>query len=88
LLSLSERYIKVRPKVGTTYYCYGFALKNLKRPDEAMDALAKCYLIKNPSSAKAKAFLDQVYKGLHRGRLEGEDQILARARQEVTKLLQ
>ena len=85
LLSLSERYIKVRPKVGETYYCYGFALKNLKRLDEAMDALAKCYLIKNPQSTKAKDFLDLIYKGQHRGLLAGEEQIINKARQDVAK---
>jgi len=86
LLSLSESYIKVRPKVGETYYCYGFALKNLKRTDEAMDALAKCYVIKNPQSTKAKDFLDMIYKMQHRGRLAGEEQIISKARQEVEKL--
>ena len=86
LLSLSESYIKVRPNVGETYYCYGFALKNLKRTDEAMDALAKCYLIRNPQSTKAKDFLDMVYKLQHRGRLDGEEQIISKARDEVAKL--
>ena len=86
LLSLSESYIKVRPKVGETYYCYGFALKNLKRADEAMDALAKCYVIKNPQSTKAKDFLDMLYKLQHSGRLQGEEQIISKAREEVAKL--
>lgn len=83
LLSLSERYIKVRPKAGQTYYCYGFALRNLKRYDEAMNALAKCYLIKNPVSEKAKGFLDSVYRSQHKGSLAGEEQIIAKARQEL-----
>jgi len=83
LLSLSERYIKVRPKQGETYYCYGFALRNLKRYDEAMNALAKCYLLKNPVSAKAKDFLDLIYKGQHRGSLAGQQQIIAKAKQEL-----
>jgi tetratricopeptide (TPR) repeat protein len=83
LLSLSERYIKVRPKAGQTYYCYGFALRNLKRYDEAMIALAKCYLIKNPVSEKARNFLDSVYKGQHRGSLAGEEQIISKAKQEL-----
>jgi tetratricopeptide (TPR) repeat protein len=86
LLSLSERYIKIRPKVGQTYYCYGFALKNLKRYDEAMLALAKCFIIKNPLSTKAKDFLDLVYKSQHRGNLAGEEQIIAKARLEVAQI--
>jgi hypothetical protein len=88
LLSLSERYIKVRPKVGQTYYCYGFALKNVKRYDEAMDALAKCYLMKNPLSSKAKDFLDLVYKQQHRGILVGLDQVIGKAKQDVSKMMQ
>jgi tetratricopeptide (TPR) repeat protein len=86
LLALSEKYIKVKPKVGETYYCYGIALKNLKRFEPAMDSLAKCYLIKNPLSTKAKDFLDFVYKGQHRGSLAGEEQVIGKARAEVVSL--
>jgi len=86
LLSTSEKFIKVRPKVGEAYYCQGLALKNLKRLDEAMDALAKCYVLKNPISTKAKALLDMIYKGQHRGLLSGQEAIIAKAKQDVAKL--
>jgi hypothetical protein len=86
LLSLSEKFLKVKPKVGEAYYCQGFALRNLKKTDEAMDALAKCYLLKNPISAKAKTLLDMTYKGQHRGSLEGQEAIISKARQDLAKL--
>jgi hypothetical protein len=86
LLSLAEKFLKVRPKVGETYYCQGFALRNLKRTDEAMDALAKSYLLKNPVSAKAKTLLDMIYKGQHRGSLEGQEAVISKARQDLAKL--
>jgi hypothetical protein len=86
LLNLSEKFIKVKPRVGETYYCQGFALRNLKRTGEAMDALAKCYLLKNPMSTKAKALFDMIYKGQHMGSLNGQDAIIAKARQDLAKL--
>ncbi len=85
LLNLSEKLIKVRPKVGEAYYCQGFALRNLKKPDEAMEALAKCYILKNPVSAKAKTLFDMIYKAQHRGSLEGQQAIIAKARQDLEK---
>jgi tetratricopeptide (TPR) repeat protein len=85
LLSLSDKLVKARPKVGEAYYCQGLALKNLKRLDEAMDALAKCYVLKNPVSTKAKALLDMIYKGQHRGLLDGQEAIIAKARQDIAK---
>jgi tetratricopeptide (TPR) repeat protein len=86
MLSLSDKFIKARPKVGEVYYCQGLALKNLKRLDEAMDALAKCYILKNPVSTKAKALLDMIYKGQHRGMLDGQEAIIAKAKQDIAKL--
>ncbi len=86
LLSLSEKYIKARPKTGEAYYCQGFALRNLKKPDEAMNALAKCYILKNPVSPKAKTLLDMIYKSQHMGSLEGQNAVIAKARQELEKL--
>ncbi len=85
LVAWSERYIKLRPRVGETYYFYGYGLKNAEKFNEAMDALAKCYVLKNPISPKAKDFLDFIYKARNKGSLAGEDAIIKKAQQELSK---
>jgi hypothetical protein len=85
LITQAERLIKMRPKVGETYYFLGTGLKNADRFPEAMDALAKCYLIKNPLSAKAKEFLDFIYKARNKGSLDGEDALIKKVQQDFNK---
>ena len=84
VLGLSERMIKLRPKLGETYCFYGIALKNKKRYPEAMDALAKSYVMKNNKlAAKAKEVLGLVYKGVNKGSLVGLDELIKKAQQEI-----
>lgn len=85
LRPLSERFITLFPKVGETYYCYGAALKEEKKFPQAMDALAKCYVLKNPASERAKSFLEYVYKAQNKGSLAGIDAIIQKARADVLK---
>jgi tetratricopeptide (TPR) repeat protein len=85
LLGLSERFVKLRPRAGETYYFYGAALRDAQRYPEAMSALAKCYVIRNPASSKAKTFLEFVYKSQNKGSLLGMNKIIERAQIEVAK---
>jgi tetratricopeptide (TPR) repeat protein len=81
--NLAERFIKLQPKVGETYYYYAQALDNLKRPEEAINALAKCYILKNPGSERAKLYLDSIYKRTHQGRIDGLDALIQKVRAEI-----
>jgi len=83
MVPLSERFIKVCPKVGETYYYYGLALNGLKKFEEAMNSLAKCYLYKNKGSDRAKTFLEMIWKGRHQGKLDGLDAYIAKIRTEI-----
>jgi tetratricopeptide (TPR) repeat protein len=83
VLSSSARFIKLQPRVGETYYYQGQALDGLKKPEEAMVSLAKCYIFKNPGSDKAKLFLDSIYKRLHQGKTDGLIEMLQKIRKEV-----
>ena len=84
MLPLTERFIKLRPRVGETYYYYGQALNELKKYDEAIDALARCYILKNPGSDKAKLFLDAIYKNTHHGSIDGLDALIKRVRASIS----
>jgi tetratricopeptide (TPR) repeat protein len=82
VVAQAERFIKLRPRVGETYYLLGSALKELKKNTEAMDALAKCYVLKCPVSEKARQYLEYIYKGMNRGSTAGLDAIIRKARSE------
>jgi len=85
LLGLSQRYIELRPKVPETYYFYGAALRSENRLNDAMDALARCTVVRNPMSRKAREFLEFVYKSQSKGTLIGLDKILKKAQAEMAQ---
>jgi tetratricopeptide (TPR) repeat protein len=90
LMSLSERLISLQPKLGETYYFYALALKNNSKFNEAMDALAKCYVLKNRLSPRARDALELMYKARN-SRLDsvginaGVQKLIKQAEAEVSK---
>jgi tetratricopeptide (TPR) repeat protein len=85
VITQCERLIKLRPRAGEAYYFYGAALKNVGRVPEAINALAKCTLIKNNASRKANEFLEFVYKSQNQGSLLGLEKIKRVAQDELNK---
>jgi tetratricopeptide (TPR) repeat protein len=85
VITLCERLIKLRPRAGETYYFYGGALKNVGRIPEAMNALAKCTLLKNSTSSKAEDFLEFVYKSQNQGSLVGLEKLKKAALADLNK---
>ena len=83
LVSWAGRFIKLQPRIGETYYYLGQALDSLKKPDDAMVALAKCYVLKNPGSDRAKLYLDSIYKRTHQGKTDGLDAMIQKVRTEI-----
>jgi tetratricopeptide (TPR) repeat protein len=83
VITLAERFIKLRPKVGETYYFYGAALKNEQRYPEAISALAKCAVTKNSAARKARGFLEYIYRAQNNGSLIGLDKVLRKAKAEM-----
>jgi hypothetical protein len=79
----SEGLLKVRPKVGEAYFFWGTALRQQNKLPEAMEALAKCYVLKCPVSDKARQFLEVLYKGTHNGKITGLDALIQKARSEI-----
>jgi tetratricopeptide (TPR) repeat protein len=85
LEKLAERFIKLFPRVGETYYYYGATLQETKRYQQAMNALAKCYILKNPGSERARQRLEFLYKSQNKGNLAGIEAVYQKARAEVSK---
>jgi tetratricopeptide (TPR) repeat protein len=83
VVTQAERFIKVRPKTGEAYYFLGAALKEQSKIPEAMDALAKCYVLQCRVSERARQFLEVIYKGTHKGSTTGLDAIIQKARADI-----
>jgi tetratricopeptide (TPR) repeat protein len=83
VVTLSERFIRLQPRVGEIYYSYGQALDSLKKPDQAIEALIKCYLFKNSGSEKAKLYFESIYKRSHQGKTDGLDAVIQKVRSAI-----
>jgi tetratricopeptide (TPR) repeat protein len=83
LVAWAGRFIKLQPRIGETYYYLGQALDSLKKSEDAMVALAKCYILKNPGSDRAKLYLDSIYKRSHQGKTDGLDTMIQKIRSEI-----
>lgn len=85
LMKQSERFVRLRPRVGEGYYFYGSALRNANKNDEAMVALAKCSLIRNAAAGRARKYLEVIYKSQNKGSLIGLDKVFKKAQAELGK---
>jgi tetratricopeptide (TPR) repeat protein len=83
LKGLCERALKIRPKFGEVYFFQAVILRKEKKIEEAMNAFAKSYLIKNPLQKKAKELLDSTYRSFNKGSLIGQEKIIKKAMQEI-----
>jgi len=83
LRGLCDRALKVRPKFGEAHFFMAITLRREKKIEEAMDALARCYVIKNPLQKKAKELLDVTYRSYNKGSLIGQDKIVKKAMQDM-----
>jgi len=81
--SLAERAVKLRPLFGEAYLHYGFALKNQQKLPEAINAFAKCSVIRNQYMARAKQQLDLAYRAAHNNSLVGEDKLIIEIKKQL-----
>jgi hypothetical protein len=85
LASLCDKVLKVRPKFGEVYLYQGIVFKNAKKPQEALMAFAKCYVVTNQFKARGKQQLDVLYRAEHGGSLIGQDKLVSQAASEMRK---
>lgn len=75
--------LKSAPQNDAAYLYLGLSYWRLQKLDEAMDAFAKGTVLEKQNSAKAKEYLEQIYKTRNNGSLDGLDQVLAKAKAAV-----
>jgi tetratricopeptide (TPR) repeat protein len=82
-LELYGKVAKFDPKNDAAYYYIGMSKWQGKDPEGAIEAFAKCTVLNKPTAAKAKSYLEQLYKARHQDTLDGLDQVLAKAKTDL-----
>jgi hypothetical protein len=81
--SISDRAITIRPRFGEAYLYKGIVLKNETKPQEAMVAFARGFVIKNPLQSKCKQQLDLLFRAANGGSLIGQEKFIKEAMKDV-----
>jgi tetratricopeptide (TPR) repeat protein len=83
-LELYGKVIKFDNKRDDAYYSIGMSKWQTKDQAGAIDAFAKCVALNKPAtSAKARNYLEQLYKPTHNNTLDGLDAVLAKAKTDL-----
>lgn len=83
---LYEKVVKYDPKNDVAYYYIGMCKWQNKDQEGAIDSFAKTVVLNKTMAAKAKQYMEDLYKAQHSGAadpLAGLDEVLAKARTEL-----
>ena len=75
--------VRVNPRSNEAFYYIGQSQWKQQKLEEAMNAFAKSAVLNGGYSARARQYLEEIYKSTHAGLLTGLDQYLERARREL-----
>jgi len=78
-----QELLKLDPKNDTAHLFVGLAHWRLQQLDEAEKAFAKAVVLGGQNSAKARQYLETIYKPRNSDSLDGLDQLLAKAKSEL-----
>ncbi len=83
-VELFEKVISFSPKGDDTpYYYIGMSKWNSKDPEGAIPYFAKAMVLNKSNAAKAKQYLEELYKARHNDSLDGLDQVVAKAKSDL-----
>jgi tetratricopeptide (TPR) repeat protein len=82
-IELYEKVAKFDSKRDDAYYYIGMSKWNNKDPEGAIDAFAKATVLGKANAAKAKQYLEDLYKARHNNSLDGLDQVMAKAKADL-----
>jgi tetratricopeptide (TPR) repeat protein len=82
-LELYEKVAKFDPKRDDAYYYIGMSKWRSQDQAGAIEPFAKCMVLNKATAAKAKEYLEQIYKSSHNNTLDGLDAILAKAKADL-----
>lgn len=75
--------LKHDPNNDYSYYRIGYSQWQLQDLDTAQESFAKAVVLGKTYAARARQYLEQIYKPRHNNTLDGLDQLLAKAKAEV-----
>jgi tetratricopeptide (TPR) repeat protein len=78
-----EQSVKFVPKNETAYYMMGMAYWRQQNLDKAEESFAKAVAVGGPASAKAREYLEQIWKPRHNNTTDGMDAAIAKAKTDL-----
>ncbi len=78
-----QKVAQIQPQNDAAYLFIGLSHWQLQELDEAMSSFAKAVVLGQGNSAKAREYLEQIYKPRNNNSLEGLDEMLAKAKSEL-----
>jgi tetratricopeptide (TPR) repeat protein len=82
-LELYDKVAKLDPTREDAHYYIGMSKWQTQDPQGAIEAFAKCVVLKKSLSQKAQGYLEQLYKARNKDTLDGLDQVLAKAKADL-----
>ncbi|MBN1567480.1 MAG: hypothetical protein JXA73_06515 [Acidobacteria bacterium] len=80
---LYEKVAKFEPKREDAHYYIGMCKWQNKDPEGAIVSFAKCVVLNGQLAARAKGYMEDLYKARNNNTLDGLDQVLAKAKSEL-----
>lgn len=75
--------LKINPKSDTAYLFMGLSYWKMQELDQAQVAFARAAVLGGSQSAKARQYLEQIYKPRNNNSLDGLDKVLAKAKADM-----
>ena len=82
-VELFEKVVKADPSNGDAYYYIGMCKWQISVQDSAVEPLAKSVVLNKTTAARARQYLEQIYKAKNNDSLDGIDEILAKAKADL-----
>ncbi|HXK59224.1 MAG TPA: tetratricopeptide repeat protein [Acidobacteriota bacterium] len=80
-----QQSLKFAPKNDGAYLMIGMCQWRAQQLDQAEQSFARAVAIGGPASAKAREYLEQIWKPRHNNTLDGMDDLIAKAKADVNK---
>jgi tetratricopeptide (TPR) repeat protein len=75
--------VKIFPQNDGAYFIIGMSQWRLQELDKAMEAFAKVVALGKPTAAKAREYLEQIFKPRHNNTLNGLEEMIAKAKADL-----
>ena len=82
-IELFEKVLKADPANGDAWYYIGMSKWQTEGQDSALEPFAKSVVLNKSTAARARQYLEQIYKAKNSDSLDGIDDVLAKAKSDL-----